>query len=76
MAENDRSDTSTETEPRRPGLKRLILSLLAALVGVQSNRNRMADFRSTSIWPFVIGGVLFTLLFVLALILLVRLLAP
>lgn len=64
------------TTPTRPGLKRLILSMLAGLVGVQSDKNRVSDFSSSSIWPFIIGGVVFTALFVLALILLVRILAP
>lgn len=57
-------------------LKRLILSLLAGLVGVQSNRNREADFSQGNIWVFIVGGVVLTALFVLLLILLVRFLAP
>ena len=61
---------------KKTGLKRLILSLLAGLVGVQSDKNRQEDFESESIWPFIIGGILFTILFVLGLILLVRFLAP
>lgn len=64
------------TEGRLGRLWRLVLSLLAGLVGVQSDRNRTSDFHSTSIWPFIIGGVLMTTLFVLTLILLVRTLAP
>lgn len=61
---------------KKPGLKRLIISLLAGLVGVQSDKNRQEDFSSGSIWPFIIGGVVLTILFVLGLILLVRTLAP
>ena len=64
------------TEGRLGRLWRLVLSLLAGLVGVQSDKNRVSDFHSTSIWPFIIGGILMTALFVLALILLVRTLAP
>lgn len=70
------SDDQTPSTPNRPGIKRLILSLLAGLVGVQSDKNRELDFSSTSIWPFIIGGVVITAVFVLALILLVRTLAP
>ncbi|GGX51532.1 DUF2970 domain-containing protein [Saccharospirillum salsuginis] len=61
---------------KKTGLKRLIVSLLAGLVGVQSDKNRQEDFGSGSIWPFIIGGILFTILFVLGLIMLVRFLAP
>ncbi len=56
--------------------KRFIISMLAGLVGVQSDKNRVEDFSSGSIWPFIIGGVLFTILFVLGLVMLVRFLAP
>ncbi|WP_232819394.1 DUF2970 domain-containing protein [Saccharospirillum mangrovi] len=70
------SDKSTPRPEGRMGLKRLVLSLLAGLVGVQSDKNRINDFQSTSIWPFIIGGVVLTIGFVLALILLVRTLAP
>lgn len=61
---------------QKPGMKRLVISLLGGLVGVQSEKNRESDFNSGSIWPFIIGGVLFTLLFVLGLIVLVNVLAP
>ncbi|PTY36671.1 hypothetical protein BGP77_05100 [Saccharospirillum sp. MSK14-1] len=67
---------ASRAESRLSRLWRLILSLLAGLVGVQSDKNRVSDFHSTSIWPFIIGGILMTAVFVLALILLVRTLAP
>ncbi|MHA7878323.1 MAG: DUF2970 domain-containing protein [Saccharospirillum sp.] len=56
--------------------KQLILSLLAGLVGVQSNKNRETDFSQGNIWVFIIGGVVLTVLFVVFLVLLVRFLAP
>lgn len=55
------------------GIGRLILSVLAAAIGVQSNRNREQDFQSTSILPYIIGGIVFTVLFVLSLIFIVSL---
>lgn len=70
--------TANDTENRasKPRWWRLLISLLAGLVGVQSDKNRVSDFSSGSIWPFIIGGVLFTVLFVFSLIGLVTLLAP
>lgn len=66
----------TEKRPAKPKVTKLLISLLAGLVGVQSDKNRISDFSSGSIWPFIIGGILFTVLFVFSLIGLVHLLAP
>lgn len=65
-----------ENRARKPRWSKLLISLLAGLVGVQSDKNRVSDFSSGSIWPFIIGGILFTVLFVFSLIGLVTLLAP
>lgn len=70
------SAQETEKQPEKTSLRKLLLSLLAGLVGVQSDKNRVSDFSSGSIWPFIIGGVLFTVVFVFSLIGLVLLLAP
>ncbi|WP_028669979.1 DUF2970 domain-containing protein [Saccharospirillum impatiens] len=66
----------TNKQPGKPRLSKLLISLLAGLVGVQSDKNRISDFSSGSIWPFILGGILFTVLFVVSLIGLVTLLAP
>lgn len=66
----------TENRARKPRWSKLLISLLAGLVGVQSDKNRVSDFSSGSIWPFIIGGILFTVLFIFSLIGLVTLLAP
>jgi len=70
------SAEDSEKRPAKTSLRKLLLSLLAGLVGVQSDKNRVSDFTSGSIWPFIIGGVLFTAVFVFSLIGLVLLLAP
>lgn len=49
-----------------------VRSVLAAFIGVQSEKNRQLDFRSESAWPFIITGIILTLLLVTLLILLVR----
>jgi hypothetical protein len=67
-------DAKQHNTKASPG--KLIVSLLAGLVGVQSDKNRISDFSSGSIWPFIIGGVLLTILFIFSLIGLVVLLAP
>ena len=70
------SAEEAEKRPAKTSLRKLLLSLLAGLVGVQSDKNRVSDFSSGSIWPFIIGGVLLTILFIFSLIGLVVLLAP
>ncbi|MGD8177310.1 DUF2970 domain-containing protein [Marinimicrobium sp. ARAG 43.8] len=57
----------------KPGFFQIVLSTLAAAFGVQSNRNRERDFSHGSIFPYIAAGVIFTVLFVVAVIFLVRL---
>ncbi|GAB2882797.1 DUF2970 domain-containing protein [Microbulbifer echini] len=56
----------------KPGFFQVILSTLAAAIGVQSNKNREKDFQSGSMAHFVVAGIIFTILFVLTLILIVK----
>mgnify|MGYP002652713301 CR=1 FL=1 len=58
---------------RKPTLLQVIGSVLAAFFGVQSSRNRARDFTHGRAIPFVIVGILLTLLLVGSLILIVRL---
>jgi hypothetical protein len=55
----------------KPSVWRIFKSVLSAAIGVQSEKNRIEDFQSASIWPFLIGGIIFTAAFVGGLILLV-----
>ncbi|USD23249.1 DUF2970 domain-containing protein [Microbulbifer variabilis] len=57
---------------RKPGLGQIVLSTLAGAIGVQSNKNREKDFQSGSMMHFVVAGIVFTILFVLTLILIVK----
>jgi len=41
-------------------------SILAAAIGVQSNKNRERDFEEGNPLAFIIGGFVFTLLFIAA----------
>ena len=64
---------SVTTPRQKHGFFQLILSLLAGAVGVQSNKNRERDFQEGDIRKFVLGGVIFTVLFILILIAIVNL---
>ena len=47
------------------------MSVLASAFGVQSHRNYQRDFGQSSIVPYVIVGVVFVVIFVVALMVLV-----
>lgn len=61
-----------EKESQKNKLPSLVLSILAAAIGVQSNKNREKDFANSSIWPYVIGGVVFTVCFIAVLLIAVK----
>lgn len=54
-----------------PGLLHVIKSVIAAGIGVQSNKNREIDFEHGSLPSYLIVGFIFTLLFIIALIFIV-----
>ena len=58
--------------PKRPSFGQLVLSTLAAAIGVQSNKNRERDFTGGSIKVYIAAGIIFTTLFVLTLVLVVK----
>ena len=49
---------------KKPGLGSLIKSILAAAIGVQSDKNRERDFEQGNPLAFIIGGFVFTFLFI------------
>ena len=48
----------------KPSLLSVVKSILAAAIGVQSNKNRQRDFQQGNPLVFIIGGIVFTLLFI------------
>lgn len=61
-----------DTDPKKPGFWQVIVSILAAAMGVNSARNRQRDFSASSPWPFIIGGIIFGVLFVVGIALIVK----
>ena len=49
---------------QKPKLIAVIKSILAAGIGVQSDKNRTRDFEQGNPLTFIIGGIVFTLLFI------------
>ncbi len=54
-----------------PGLLEVIISVAAAMFGVQNAKNRERDFKHGNAISFIIVGILFTAFFVGALVLIV-----
>jgi hypothetical protein len=55
----------------KPTITQVIQSVLAAFAGVQSEANRKKDFEQGSLSTYIIAGLIFTGLFVVAIIFLV-----
>ncbi|MEW5250446.1 DUF2970 domain-containing protein [Microbulbifer discodermiae] len=63
---------SSQQKPHKPSFGQVVMSTLAAAVGVQSDRNRQRDFSRGSFGAYIAAGVIFTTLFVCALVLVVK----
>jgi len=53
-------------KPQKLTLWQIICSVFAAAFGVQSNKNRERDFKQAKPSTYIIAGLIFTVLFVLA----------
>lgn len=68
----DTSDQGKEATPRH-GLLDVLKSILWGALGVQSNKNREKDFQHGSLKAFLIAGAIFTVLFILTVMTVVKL---
>ena len=58
---------------QKPNIWQITLSTIAAAFGVQSQRNQDRDFKHGSLYTYIIAGVIFTLLFVITVVMVVKL---
>ena len=62
------------TEPQKsPSLWQVVASVAASFFGVQSSKNRERDFKHGKAAHFIVVGLVATVVFVLAVVLVVRL---
>ncbi len=66
------TNQSNPQDPKPPGLLQIIFSVLAAFLGVQSERNRERDFQHGKSTHYIVVGLIMTLLLIVALVGLVR----
>lgn len=67
-----RNGSADAEESRGTGLLAIAHSVAAAAIGVQSRKNRERDFQHGKAWHFVVGGIIGTLIFLLAVYAFVR----
>lgn len=73
--EQNERDAGSEHKPTRkkhPGVLKIIQSVLAGALGVQSSKRQEEDFSSHSPWPYIAAGIIFTVGFVVTLLLIVN----
>lgn len=63
----------TDNENKKPSFLQVMLSAMAAAFGVQSEKARQRDFQQKNIMPYIVAGILFTVLFIITLIFVVKL---
>ena len=77
MSEQENSqEKSSPDSIKPPSFLQVMLSVFAAAFGVQKDENYERDFASSSPLPFIVGGILFTVLFVLTIVGVVMLVLP
>lgn len=73
----EQADSATEQEKNNTdeklSLKHIIISVLAAAIGVQSKKNQEKDFTAKgSIVTYIVAGIIFTVVFVITVIAVVK----
>lgn len=68
---------SKETKPESdnhasPGFLSVVLSTLAAAIGVQSGRNQARDFSHGKVGHYIAAGLIFTVIFIVSLVVIVK----
>lgn len=70
---NDTHDKDQDKPSPKPSFLQIVLSVIAAAFGVQSSKNRERDFKGGNIYVYIVAGVIFTAVFVVVVIFVVRL---
>lgn len=64
------------TKEQRPSLWQYVISVVGSACGIQSSATRERDFTSGNPLAYVIGGIVFTALFITTLLVIVNLVLP
>lgn len=69
----DKDQPGSEEEKKKLGPLQILSSVFAAGLGVQSSKNRERDFKQGRLGVFIAAGIVFTLLFIGAVVTIVQL---
>lgn len=64
---------SVEVEEKAPSFWQIVFSTMSAFLGVQSNKNRVRDFKHGNFLAYVVSGLIFTAIFIFCVISVVKL---
>ena len=64
---------SDKQREQKPGFWQVLMSTLAAFIGVQSDKNRERDFKHGSIGVYMAAGIIFVVVFITLVVLAVKL---
>jgi hypothetical protein len=73
QADDGPGDVGPRDQPGGVTFWQVVFSTLAAAFGVQSSRNRERDFTHGKALHFIVAGIVFTMLFVIAMVVIVNL---
>jgi len=69
MNENeDHREESKDKEDKSPGFFSVILSVLSAMIGIQSEQNHERDFKKGQIGNYIVVGIIMVAIFIFTLI--------
>lgn len=63
----------SKINPEKPPWHRVIISVLSAAIGIQSDKNRIRDFEYGSPARYIIVGLIFTVIFIIVILFIVNL---
>jgi len=73
---DEQNDSDQSEDSQQLSFLQTIVSVMQASFGVQSSKNKQRDFEKGSIKGFVAAALIFTVLFVLTLVIVVSLVLP
>lgn len=68
----DQQEDTVSSQDSKPNFLSLVVSTFAAAFGVQTDKNRERDFQHGNIYSFIAAGIIFTALFVVGTVFLVK----
>lgn len=70
------SEKQEQPPKQAPSVGAVVFAVLASAFGVNSSKNREKDFNAKSATPFIIAGIIFTIVFMLSVYGVVQLVLP